>query len=646
MKKTSQYALGMAIAACLGMVFLPLHLPQKGLRSAAIAQKHIKMALPNTITVTGAGTASANGTYTPYSGGGDAKWANGTDFIVSGNGYWAICGQNVYNGARYYSFGADPNSSTTFPPDGTTNQSGIGSNGAAPNPTFTSQGTYTVPPKAVANVTEPPLFTEAAQRGPQTRSRAAAAALLTTAAFGMVTSAPRTLAPVNVVVKLFAPSAQRGPVSLGSRSVNVSLLSETSPQRGQALPPVEAVETLLTAAAQRGPASYALRSGEAGQTLLLTSGGRGGRVSPAGTTAVPIVINEPPLLTALAARSAVSLAARNVNIVLLTQGVKSGARGITRAVVIPLLSAKAQAGRITPAPKPENVDPRDPFQVFRAELLYLASLKGGSPVAFADTLLAILDNLAASYRTNELNLAANTVAGLPVLIRGGDGSPGNTGYGFGQDTPILELLPAADQLIASFVPAKILDALYRPIFTKIDGVLIGQGYASLNVYLTSLNAAAPASRLVHPNAALLYYLYKNQQGNLLLSPGNVFAPQTAFGQAVVGSGGSVAYTDLSAIPAANSTSPTPGLSTQGYTGSKGIALLVTAAINGTLVITATTASGVTWTGDIGNKATGQTTLMTPGTAGARVYDVTGVSGAGAATAGAFQVNSVFERAVG
>lgn len=640
----------MAIAVCFDMVLLPLHLPQKGLRSAAITQKHIKMALPNTITVTGAGTVSANGTYTPYSGGGDAKWSNGTGFVVSGNGYWAICGQNIYNGARFYSFGPDSNSSTTFPADGTTDQSGIGGSGAAPNPTFTSDGTYPAP-QAASGTASDKLFTETAQRGPQTRSRAAAAAaLLTTAAFGSVVSGamtpePRTLTPVNVVVKLFAPSAQRGPVSLGSRTANIALLSETSPVRGTTLPPVEVTETLLTASASRGPASYALRSGQAGQTLLLTSGGRGGRVSPAGTTAVPIVINEPPLLSVSAARSAVTLAARNAAIPVFTQGVKSGARGITRAVTITLLSAKAQARRITSAPKPEAVDPRDPFQVLRTELLYLVSLKGGSPVAFASTLLAILDNLAASYRTNELNLAANTLAGLPVLIRGGDGVS-STVYGFGQDTPILELLPAADQLIASFVPAKILDALYRPIFTKIDGVLIGMGYASLNVYLASLNASAPASYLVHPNAALLYYLYKNQQGALLLSPGNVFAPQTAFGQSVVGPGaGAVAYTDLSAIPSANTTSPTPGMSAQGYTGSKGIALLVTTVVNGTLVVTAATASGVTWTGDIGNKAAGQTVLMTPGTTGTRAYHVTGVTGSGTATAGAFQVNSVLERVV-
>ena len=101
-------------------------------------------------------------------------------------------------------------------------------------------------------------------------------------------------------------------------------------------------------------------------------------------------------------------------------------------------------------------------------------------------------------------------------------------------------------------------------------------------------------------------------------------------------------------------SGTAYMSQQGYVPAKGVSLTVTTAINGTLTVTLTgngttaagaTVTGRTWTGTLSSLAAGSVVVLTATTTGDRINHVTAIVGAGAATAGAFTVNSVIERVV-
>ncbi len=300
---------------------------------------------------------------------------------------------------------------------------------------------------------------------------------------------------------------------------------------------------------------------------------------------------------------------------------------------------------------PGQPDERDPFFVLAQELRLLLSLKGSS-MTLVSTLLAVTDKISAAYRVNEISQAANTLATLPALIRGGDGVADKT-YGFGQDGPILALLPAAESLLAGSAPNIILTAQYRGFMSALAGYASSLGFPSFDAYLSSLNTPAPFSALVHPNFALLNWLYNGQKGTLLMSPGNVFAPQTVFGTAAAVSG-SLAFTHLSDIPSANALSQTPGQSAQGYSAAPGISALVTAAISGTLTATLTAfgqnaagqaVAGRLWTAVLDNAAAGSAVAFIPQVAGDRLHGITSLVGTGTATAGAITLNSMLERVV-
>ena len=460
--------------------------------------------------------------------------------------------------------------------------------------------------------------------------------------------------PAQVAVNSFLPieAAGRGPQSLSPRLVIVFPFGESVPSNARALPPVVVSLSLLPEAAAASPRTFAGRTLPEG--ILFAAAARTGRVAPPGSTAPPLVSTDIVFRPSAVTLGPLSRTSRTAPSVLLTEAATRQPLSLAvKLAASALFSQAVCAGQRVPAPLPQAVDTRDPFVVMATELRFLFASLTGNPMTSAQTTLAILDKLAASYRVNELSLLANTLTALPTLIRGGDGIA-STVYGYGQDSPILTLLPAADQMIAQSSPNTVLAAIYRPIMAALASYASKLGFPSLDAYLSSLNAPVPMTALVHPNAALINWLYMGQQGPLLLSPKNVFAPQTLFGTATVQASGGLAFSHLSAIPAANSVSSTPGQSLQGYTGAKGCTANASAPISGGLSVTLTAAgqnaagqpvAGRTWTADLSNAPAGASVPFVPAVAGDRIYDVTAAVGIGPAASGAFSLNSVLERIV-
>jgi hypothetical protein len=531
--------------------------------------------------------------------------------------------------------------------------------------------------------------------------------------FDIGAAGPVSYGARTAVNPLWDGSPARGPASR-PRAATQPLFAASFLSAAAAHPALVAGEDLLlTATAGRGAAGFARRPESEG--LLFSAAARSGRAAPAGTTCPPIAVFEPALVSATPARGILSFALRAAPSGFLTeQGNRTAAlfgrrveetlfsppglqfvppdllfdpsampgdnpvRGVSAArsqfdPPATLFDPSAMPGDnpvrgsaaqpepgpvVRPAPDPALPDPRDPFPVLRAALLLLLALKG-NPMSFAATTLAITDIAAASYRVADLTQMATRLAGLPDKpgvpdkIRGGDGVTSTT-YGYGQDQPILKLLPAAEAMIAAAAPDVVLKGIFGPFVSALQGVVSSMGYTSLDAYATARNAAAPYSFLFAPNFALINFLYNSQIGRLLLSPGNVFAPQTLLGIATVGAGATLTYTDLAQIPTTNAVPAPPALAQQGYTPAPGVNALIGAPVNATLTATLTASgwdaggrpvAGRLWTANLGNQAAGATVSFVPAHAGDRIARITALAGAGAATSGAFNIQTVAERVV-
>lgn len=467
----------------------------------------------------------------------------------------------------------------------------------------------------------------------------------------IVSTAPRTLPTVILGDSLFSDGAVIGPRNGAMQVFGDALFTDNYSPRGITLAPVTSGDTLFTDGLFVNPRTFAVQA--FGDALFSDGGGRTGAASPHGTNSAPFRFGD-SLFTDGAVFGPRNGAVQSFGDRLFSDSYQRTALSRFLSFSDALFSDGASFGLVSPKINPAATDSRDPFVVMAAELRLLLAASLGNPMTTLSTNLALLDKIAAAYRTNDLNQAANTLSGLPTLIRGGDGVT-STVYGFGQDGPILKILPAAEAVIAASAPNVILAGQYRPIMAAFASFASDLGYASFNAYLSAQNTPTPYRALIHPNAALVNWLFTGQSGTLLLSPGNVFAPLTTFGTANVGTGaGAVAYTNLSSIPAVNVVSPTLGQSTQGYTAAPGVTANITATVNGTLTVTLTAngqnaagavVTGRTWTAVLSSAAAGATVTFTPAVAGDRIAAITAASGSGAATAGAFTLNSVLERIV-
>ncbi len=285
-----------------------------------------------------------------------------------------------------------------------------------------------------------------------------------------------------------------------------------------------------------------------------------------------------------------------------------------------------------------------------------------APPALSSHVLALLDTIQASYVTAEAAARLAALAALPGILVGGDGSPGNTQYGFGSGPAIVSGYPPLQAMIAQAQPDLINKSIYTGFFSWLDGYfaantasLIGPGgkpAVALDLYASYQNAQQRSSFLVGPGVAALYFLYRVKSAASLMTPGNVFAPVTRFGTATVGANAALAYTSLAAIRTANDTVNL----LQGYTPAPGLSAFVTAAITGTLTITVVAngqdaaGNAVTnrvWTAVLDNLAAYAAPVpLVPQNAGDRISQVVTVTGAGTAAGGAFTLTSTFERAVG
>lgn len=330
----------------------------------------------------------------------------------------------------------------------------------------------------------------------------------------------------------------------------------------------------------------------------------------------------------------------------LAYGVAYAARSFTETVI----SDSFAVGPVTTIPIGTGAyDPNDPFQFLAHALNTLKSLE---PHMLPSKLLTFFDDLAASYRAADLAAQSARLAASQIDLSGGDGST-STVYGTGDEVFNEAVGPALRGAIAYFAPDTVNKNGYSGVYNSIAGWLAGTdggGYASIDAYLTAQNTPTKYQYLVAPNTAIEYWLYSSK--NLMLSPGNVFAPLTTFGTATVGGSGVITFTAGSIINQANNV----GAGAQGYTPSLGIACVITTTINGTLVITVTgngvTSAGVTFTGHtynitLSSATAGQTISLNPLTSGDRISQVTAIakSGSPSATAGAFTVNSILERVV-
>ena len=264
-------------------------------------------------------------------------------------------------------------------------------------------------------------------------------------------------------------------------------------------------------------------------------------------------------------------------------------------------------------------------------------------------LLGALDGVAASVRTADDAARSSRLTAAATALKG----DGVSILGCGDLAAMVALAGPLLSVAGQFAPAAV-QAEYRALLSACDGYLRANGGAGtwtggLNSYLAYQNTLTPFSALADPRLAALYAAYVNGAAGQLLTATNVFAPQTTFGAATVGSGaGAVTYVSAAAIPTANVGS------VQGFTPAPGVTANVTTAINNTLTITVTgngvSSAGVaftghTWTGSLSSLGAGASVALTPGVAGDRISAVTACAGSGAATAGAFSLVSVLERVV-
>ena len=275
-------------------------------------------------------------------------------------------------------------------------------------------------------------------------------------------------------------------------------------------------------------------------------------------------------------------------------------------------------------------------------------------------ILAYLDVIQGSSFTADAAARLSALQGLPGLLVGGDGSPGNTQYGAGDGPFILGAYPPFQSMIAAAQPDTISKSIYNGFFFWLDGWFAANTAAlkvenrpavTLDLYASYQNAQARGIFLVGPGVAALYFLFRSKTAAALMTPGNVFAPVTQFGAATVGANAAVAYVSQASIRTANDAVNL----LQGYTPAPGLSASVTTAIGGTLTITVVASgqdaggnavAGRTWTAVLDNLAAGTAPVaLTPQVPGDRISQVTAVTGAGTAASGAFTLTSAFERAI-
>ncbi len=620
------------------------------------------------------GTSAAAGSYTPCTGAnasfqGATQFTNGVDFLAysqrqAGWVVSSLASTTIDSGQGNCLYSAPPSDAATMPLTGWTV-----SNGAAPAPTFAAIGSSgaTLAPVSFTDALlsdtflrsgtarAPVNFSDALLSDSLIRSGMTRAPLLFSDVFftdALTTRAGTKPAQSNTFFfdVLFSDSFSAGPRNGALQAFADPLFWDTfSPQPVQ-FAPASFTDALFADSLTLRPRTFAAQV--FGDPLFSDSGGRTGQTAPGGHTSPPFVFSDALLSDSLAAGP------KNGGTRLFADALFSDALTRTGYARFAAFSDSLLSDRLTAFPvqgeAQGGVDDRDPFVVLAAELRLLLTLAQGNQGAIVSTLLSITDKIAAAYRVNDLSQAANILAELPTLIRGGDGVT-STVYGFGQDAPILALLPAAESLIAGSAPNVILAAQYRGFLSALGGYASSLKFPTFDAYLTSFNTPVPFQALVHPNFALLNWLFNNQQGPLLMSPGNVFAPQMTFGTALVGSGaGNIAFSHLSDIPSANVVNVVAGQSTQGYTAAPGVGAMVSQSVNGTLTVTligfgqnaaGAAVTGRTWTAVLDNAAAGSTIAFVPAHAGDRLHGITSLSGQGAATAGAFVLNSVLERVV-
>lgn len=145
-KPQQQNLWGGGVALLLGLLFWPWGWQPPNTNPASKMQitKEVRtMALPSTISVTGAGTSSANGTYTPATGadatvGGVTQYTNGTDYLYYASGYWQITPlpAGAQSTALYYNAGtADTIPAVLTPYNGSPPSASTMSGGTAPTTT-------------------------------------------------------------------------------------------------------------------------------------------------------------------------------------------------------------------------------------------------------------------------------------------------------------------------------------------------------------------------------------------------------------------------------------------------------------------------------------------------------------------------------
>ena len=383
------------------------------------------------------------------------------------------------------------------------------------------------------------------------------------------------------------------------------------------------------------------------------TGGRDGNTTGGGHGSVPYVFFEGPIFSDTATFGTLRGSARVSRETVFSDTLSVGT--MRRAPVTisepPVFSDYLLASGVQPKALPTAVDQRDPFTVIRQFLAQLSLIKGSQMISPAK-LLAILDKVAASYRSAEAQAQANTLVAVETLIIGQDGIQGLT-YGTGDEAFILKTVSAADQMAAAANPDVRNAAIYNPFFSTINSYLAmvgGSNFSNLDTYATYQNGLTRNSFLVPQQAAYLQFLYQSKQGSLLMSPSNVFAPATNFGVATITGANAATFAHSASIPTANIAAS----NTQGFTPAPGISAQISQAISGTCTLTVTangqtasgaTVSGRTWTGTLSSASVGQVIALTPTVAGDRISDVTAVAVSGAAGSGSFTLQSVLERVV-
>lgn len=294
----------------------------------------------------------------------------------------------------------------------------------------------------------------------------------------------------------------------------------------------------------------------------------------------------------------------------------------------------------------------------------------GSPMISPTALLHYLDLIAANVLTADYQAAANALAGdgtdvkpsISRVLVGGDGVSSLV-YGSADEQFIIDMGPVTDLYVANADVFAQLTLRHGTLMQKLNDTLSKMGakvlvggapaFNDLDTYATYQNSLAPGSFRVLPQIALLQFIYNARQGSRLMRPANVAAAVTHLGAGAVsqnadGAGGAVAWTPDSSVRLVNDT----GAALQGYSAAKGAAVRVTQAITGTLTLTLTAlgqdstgaaASGRTWTAVLDNAAAGSVIPLVPGMAGDRIASVPTATGAGAATAGGFDVVTLTER---